>query len=125
VDLYNHFEKEEVIFFQVGVRWVYCLLVREFPLKLALRLFDTFIADEKGFSVLHIYVCAALLLKWSVKLKKMRFSDIMLFLQGLPTYQWKEEDINVIIAEAYVYRSLYENSPGHFTHSPTTTFITH
>ena len=124
VDLYTHFEKEEVVFFQVGVRWVYCLLVREFHLKLALRLFDTFIADEKGFNVLHIYVCAALLLKWSLKLKKMKFSEIMLFLQQIPTNEWKEEDLNIIIAEAYVYRSLYENSPGHFTNSPVTSLDT-
>jgi hypothetical protein len=124
VELYNHFEKEEVVFFQVGVRWVYCLLVREFPLKLALRLFDTLIADEKGFSVLHIYICAALLLKWSIKLKKSRFSEIMVFLQCLPTHEWKEDDMHMIIAEAYVYRSLYEHSPGHFTNSPTTSLNT-
>ena len=44
-------------------RWVYCLLVREFPLTLAMRILDTYISDEDGFASLHIYACTNLLLK--------------------------------------------------------------
>lgn len=107
-DLFKHLEKKGVDFTFFSFRWVFCLLVREFPLKVGVRLFDTYISDEQGFSLLHSYVCSALLLKWSVKLKKMHFTDIMLFLQSMPTKEWSEQDIEMVIAEAYVFRTLYE-----------------
>ena len=47
---------------------VLCLLVREFPMSLAIRLMDTYISDSEGLNVLHIYVCGALILKFSDKL---------------------------------------------------------
>jgi len=75
-----------------------------------MRLFDTYISDEQGLSILHAYICSALLLKWAVKLKKMNFTDIMLFLQKMPTKDWTEEDIEMIIAEAYVFKTLYEGT---------------
>ena len=40
-----------------------------------LRLFDTYISDDDGFSILHIYVCAAIILKWASALRKQNFSD--------------------------------------------------
>jgi hypothetical protein len=119
-ELFSYLESKEVDFTYFSFRWIFCLLVREFPLKVGLRLFDTYISDEQGFSVLHIYVCAALLLKWSIKLKKMNFTDIMLFLQSMPTKDWSEKDIEIIIAEAYVFKTLYEDTHGHFNSSPLT-----
>jgi hypothetical protein len=112
-ELYNHFESMEIDFTFFSLRWIFCLLVREFPLKVGMRLFDTYISDEQGFSVLHIYVCAALILKWSVKLKKMNFSEVMMFLQSMPTKDWSEKDIEMIIAEGYVFMTLYEDTKGH------------
>ena len=118
LDLYNHLElvdPSQYIFKVFSLRWLFSLLVREFPMKVAVRLFDTYISDEQGFNVLHLYVCAAILLKWSIKLKKMNLDNIMVFLQDLPTKQWSEQDLDVIIAEAYVFKTLYEDSIGHFT----------
>jgi len=114
IELFQHFEENQIDFSYFSFRWIFCLLVREFPLKVGLRLFDTYIADEQGFSVFHLYVCAALLLKWSLKIKKMNFTDIMLFLQNMPTKDWREEDIEMIISEAFVFKSLYEDTQGHF-----------
>jgi hypothetical protein len=119
--LNNHLEKSEVDFTFFSLRWIFCLLVREFPLRVGMRLFDTYISDEQGFSVLHVYVCAALLLKWSKKLKKMSFAELMVFLQSMPTKDWGEQDIEMIVAEAYVFMTLYEESPGHFSSSTQTT----
>lgn len=119
-DLANHLEQNEVNFTIFSIRWIFCLLIREFPLKVGMRLFDTYIADEEGFSVLHTYVCVALLLKWSIKLKKMGFNDIMIFLQNMPTKDWGEKDVEVIIAEAFVFKSLYEDTHGHFSQNSTT-----
>ena len=114
-ELFSHLEVTEVDFTYFSFRWIFCLLVREFPLKVGMRLFDTYISDEQGFSVLHIYVCASLLLKWSIKIKKMAFQEIMVFLQNMPTKDWSERDIEVIIAESYVFKTLYEDTHGHFS----------
>ena len=116
LELYKHLENvdpSQYIFKVFSLRWLFSLLIREFSLKVAVRLFDTYISDDQGFSVLHLYVCASILLKWSIKLKKMNLDNIMLFLQDLPTKQWSEQDLDVIIAEAYVFKSLYEESTGH------------
>ena len=43
-------------------RWVYCLLIREFPLSLAMRILDTYLSED-SFNELHIYTCAKNLLK--------------------------------------------------------------
>ena len=65
-----------------GFKWVTCLLIREFPLNLSMRLFDTLIADNEGFSVFITFVCASLFLKWAGKLKKLDFMDTMKFFQN-------------------------------------------
>jgi len=41
----------------------------------------------------------------------------MVFLQCMPTKDWCEQDIEMVIAEAYVFMTLYEDSTGHFTTS--------
>lgn len=107
-ELVEHLENEEVEFNQFAFKWVYCLLIREFPLKLGLSLFDVYISiNNEGFMGFHIYVCAALILKWTAKIKKMLFGDIMEFLQNLPTKNWNENDIRLLISEAYSYQSIF------------------
>lgn len=107
--LYEHFVSENVIISQFAFRWLFCLLVREFPLRLAMRLFDTYISDDVGFLSLHIYVCAAILLKWTSKLKKMTFNEMIPFLQNLPTKDWTDDDISLLVSESYVFQTLFPN----------------
>jgi hypothetical protein len=38
-----------------------------------MRLYDTYFAEEDGFSQFHCYVCAAFFLKFAPKLKTMDF----------------------------------------------------
>lgn len=37
----------------------------------------------------------------------MRFDDLMSMIQNLPTKNWSENDIEIVIAEAYVYMKEY------------------
>lgn len=46
----DHLEAEAVDFIQFALRWVNCLLVRELPFCLAIRLWDTYLAEGTGFS---------------------------------------------------------------------------
>ncbi len=71
--LAKHLESEGVEFMQFSFRWMNCLLMREVSVKSTIRMWDTYLAEEQGFSEFHLYVCAAFLVKWSEQLVKMDF----------------------------------------------------
>lgn len=54
-----------------------------------------------------IFLLIAVLQKFAKQMLKMKFDDIMSLIQCLPTKQWKQHDIEIIIAEAYVYMKMY------------------
>mmetsp|Transcript_11581 Transcript_11581/g.17546 ORF Transcript_11581/g.17546 Transcript_11581/m.17546 type:complete len:359 (-) Transcript_11581:233-1309(-) len=112
-DLAKHLDEENAQFIQFGFRWMNCLLMREIPLHLVLRMWDTYFAEEEGISNFHVYVCAAFILNWSSDLQAHDFQGIMMFLQNLPTINWKNEDIETLLAQGYMYKMLYHESPSH------------
>ena len=56
---------------QFAFRWMNCLLLREVPLHIVLRLWDTCLSEPEGFEDFHVYVCTAMLLRFSKQLKEM------------------------------------------------------
>ncbi|KAG6027334.1 hypothetical protein E4U41_000960 [Claviceps citrina] len=116
--LSKHLEEEGVEFIQFSFRWMNCLLMREISVKNIIRMWDTYLAEEQGFSEFHLYVCAALLVKWSDKLTKMDFQEVMMFLQSLPTKSWTEKDIELLLSEAFIWQSLYKGSAAHLKGGP-------
>ncbi|KAI9327488.1 rab-GTPase-TBC domain-containing protein [Obelidium mucronatum] len=112
--LYAHFQKEGVEFIQFAFRWMNCLLMRELPLKSTVRMWDSYQAEGiEGLNEFHLYVCAAFLVKWSAELKKMEFQDIIQFLQSTPTASWGDRDIELLLSEAFMWKSLFGSSPQH------------
>ncbi|KAL3443818.1 rab-GTPase-TBC domain-containing protein [Aspergillus insuetus] len=111
--LAKHLEKEGVEFMQFSFRWMNCLLMREMSVRNTIRMWDTYMAEEQGFSRFHLYVCAAFLVKWTDQLVKMDFQEIMMFLQALPTRDWTEKDIELLLSEAYIWQSLFQDSRAH------------
>jgi len=112
--LYRHLEQQGLDFLQFSFRWMNCLLLREFPLPCVIRLWDTYIAEStEGFSTFHVYVCAVFLIYWSPQLKQMDFQQLMLFMQKLPTGRWRAQEIETLLAEAFVLKSLFHQSPKH------------
>ena len=110
-ELYDYLRNFEIDYVQFCFRWMNCFLIREFPVKLILRLWDTYFSEEKGFSEFHLYVCACLLLSFSEKLKSMtEFQEIIVFLQNLPTSKWEIKDIDILLAKSYSIKELYSNS---------------
>ena len=69
--------------------------------------------SSDGFAVLHVYTCAALLLKYSADLQKMEFQDLVIFLQHLPTTGWSEKEVGVLLSEAFVMMSHFHRSQAH------------
>ncbi|BCS30302.1 GTPase-activating protein GYP1 [Aspergillus puulaauensis] len=111
--LAKHLEQEGVEFMQFSFRWMNCLLMREMSVQNTIRMWDTYMAEEQGFSRFHLYVCAAFLVKWTDQLVKMDFQEIMMFLQALPTRDWTEKDIELLLSEAYIWQSLFQDSRAH------------
>lgn len=113
--LNQHFENEHLDFIQFAFRWMNCMLMREFKLDLIIRMWDTYLSDfPVGFSQFHVYVCCAFLRRFSDYLMNMEFQDIIMFLQDTSkTEDWSEEDIELMLSEAFVWQSLYENASAH------------
>lgn len=114
LDLHQHFQSESVEYIQFAFRWMNCLLLREIPLRAMLRVWDTYLSEERGgFENFHVYVCAVLLKMFKDKLLQMNFQDIVIFLQDLPTAEWTEENLEPILSQAYILSTLFDNSPSH------------
>ncbi|KAI8053934.1 rab-GTPase-TBC domain-containing protein [Syncephalis plumigaleata] len=114
--LAKHLETESVEYIQFSFRWMNCLLMRELSLANTIRMWDTYLSEESdGFSDFHAYVCAAFLVKWSDKLRKMDFQEIITFLQSVPTATWTNKDVEVLLSEAFLWKTLFHNAPGHLT----------
>ncbi|KAI9683663.1 MAG: GTPase-activating protein [Trizodia sp. TS-e1964] len=111
--LATHLQNEGVEFIQFSFRWMNCLLMREVSVRNTIRMWDTYLAEEQGFSEFHLYVCAAFLVKWSDKLVQMDFQEVMMFLQALPTKNWTEKDIEMLLSEAFIWQSLFRGSSAH------------
>ena len=43
----------------------------------------------------------------------MDFQEVMMFLQALPTREWTEKDIELLLSEAFIWHSLYGGSAAH------------
>lgn len=41
--------------------------------------------------------------------------DIMVFLQNLPTAKWSNDDIELLLAEAFKLKFMFADAPGHLT----------
>lgn len=87
--------------------------MRELSLKLIIRMFDAYLAEGDSFETLHIYVCAAFLKTWSEKLRTLDFSEMVMFIQHLPTYEWKYAEIELLLSQAFYLRELYKPSSKH------------
>jgi len=110
-DLHAHFQKTGIQFFQFAFRWMNCLLLREIPLYLILRMWDTYLCQglNDGFNIFHVYVCAAILSKFSKELQtKDEFQDIIIYLQDLPTSNWGASEIEIMLAQAWVYLNQFK-----------------
>ncbi|XP_005168595.2 TBC1 domain family member 22A isoform X1 [Danio rerio] len=105
----------EVEYLQFAFRWMNNLLMRELPLRCTIRLWDTYQAEPEGFSRFHLYVCAAFLVRWRKEiLEEKDFQGLMILLQNLPTMHWGNEEVSVLLAEAYRLKFAFADAPNHY-----------
>ena len=130
--LHTHLTEQGLQFIQFAFRWMNCLLMRELSLDLIMRLWDTYLAEHgaddssggydsgagsSGFAVLHVYTCAALLKHYSSELLAMEFSELVTFIQHLPTTGWSTKEVELLLSQAYVFRAHFHASPAHLSGS--------
>ncbi|XP_017324405.1 TBC1 domain family member 22B isoform X2 [Ictalurus punctatus] len=114
-DVHLHFQKCEVEYLQFAFRWMNNLLMRELPLRCTIRLWDTYQAESEGFSHFHLYVCAAFLIKWRKEILSMLdFQGLLMLLQNLPTIHWGNEEVGLLLAEAYRLKYMFADAPRHY-----------
>lgn len=112
--LHRHLQHHGVDYLQFSFRWMNNLLTRELPLHCTIRLWDTYLAESDGFAVFQLYVCAAFLLHWRDQLlQENDFQGLMLLLQNLPTHNWSDSNISLLVAEAFKLKFTYADAPKH------------
>ncbi|XP_056311421.1 TBC1 domain family member 22A isoform X3 [Danio aesculapii] len=113
--VHRHMQLYEVEYLQFAFRWMNNLLMRELPLRCTIRLWDTYQAEPEGFSHFHLYVCAAFLVRWRKEiLEEKDFQGLMILLQNLPTMHWGNEEVSVLLAEAYRLKFAFADAPNHY-----------
>ncbi|XP_077324637.1 TBC1 domain family member 22A isoform X1 [Lithobates pipiens] len=113
--VHRHLHQYEVEYLQFAFRWMNNLLMREIPLRCTIRLWDTYQSEPEGFSHFHLYVCAAFLVRWRKEiLEEKDFHGLLILLQNLPTAHWGNEDISVLLAEAYRLKFAFADAPNHY-----------
>nr|XP_033814605.1 TBC1 domain family member 22A isoform X1 [Geotrypetes seraphini] len=113
--VHRHLHRYEVEYLQFAFRWMNNLLMREVPLRCTIRLWDTYQSEPEGFSHFHLYVCAAFLVRWRKEiLEEKDFQGLLILLQNLPTMHWGNEDIGVLLAEAYRLKFVFADAPNHY-----------
>ncbi|CAI9762910.1 unnamed protein product [Fraxinus pennsylvanica] len=111
----THMEEQGLEFLQFAFRWFNCLLIREIPFHLVARLWDTYLAEGDALPDFLMYIFASFLLTWSDKLQKLEFQDMVMFLQHLPTRNWNEMDLEMVLSRAYMWHTMFNKSPSHFS----------
>nr|DBA33921.1 TPA: hypothetical protein GDO54_001540 [Pyxicephalus adspersus] len=102
-EVHHHLQKYEVEYLQFAFRWMNNLLMRELPLRCTIRLWDTY------------QVCAAFLVKWRKEiLDEEDFQGLLMLLQNLPTIHWGNEEIGLLLAEAYRLKYMFADAPNHY-----------
>ncbi|KAK2184906.1 hypothetical protein NP493_249g08000 [Ridgeia piscesae] len=115
--LHSHLMEHHIEYLQFAFRWMNNLLMREMPLRCIIRLWDTYLAETDGFATFHLYVCASFLTRHSYDLQREKdFQGLMMLIQNLPTHHWTDNEIGLLLAEAYKLKFMFADAPKHLVH---------
>jgi len=113
-DLAGHLRETGIEFLQFAFKWMNCLLLREFRLQRVMRLWDTYLSEgDGGFEDFHVYVCASFLVHFSAELQQMGFDELFQFMQNMPTDDWTDREIEILLSSAFVLSTLFGGSEAH------------
>jgi hypothetical protein len=104
---------EEIQYQEFAFRWMNCLLVREFSVGLVFRLWDMYLSNHSKIASTHVYVCAAMMVALSPKLTGAPHAEFVMQIQSINPNGWSVDDMEMIIAQAYVYEKMFAGAPSH------------
>lgn len=84
-ELCTYLEDEELNFNMWAIPWFKGILATNLPLPSLMRLWDTYFAIGPNFDDLHLYVCLAILRNSTEDLMDLEHSELLWYLQHLPT----------------------------------------
>ncbi|CAL0322094.1 unnamed protein product [Lupinus luteus] len=111
----THMEQQGLEFLQFAFRWFNCLLIREIPFKLVQRLWDTYLAEGDALPDFLVYIFASFLLTWSDEILKLDFQELVMFLQHLPTQNWTDQELEMVLSRAFMWHTMFNSSPSHLS----------
>jgi len=100
--------QQGVQYMQFSIEWMNCLFVREFSMNCLLRVWDLYLSQVSQIGHTHVYVCASLLTYLSPKLINLNQMEFILYLQSMGPDKWSSDDIETILAQAYIYQNKYK-----------------
>jgi hypothetical protein len=114
-NLYDHFKRQGVELVQFAFRWFNCLLIRELPFPVIVRLWDSVLCEEDGFGSFYVFLCASLLHFLEKDLIEMEFQELILFLQNIPKDIWTDSSVEVLVSQAYLWREMFAGTKSGMT----------
>ena len=76
-------------------------------------MWDSYLSEKDGFEGFHIYVCATLLVHFSEQMREMQFTDLLLFLQDLPTKEWGPDEVEPLLSQAFILSPAFSDAKNH------------
>ena len=110
-ELSNVFQEQGLQMDQFAFRWMNCLLVREFHLPMLLRVWDLYLSQVTKIATTHVFVCAAMLAVLSPKIRE-NPDECVIFMQQLNNDSWTYDELETILAQAYVYEKTFSFTPA-------------
>ena len=111
--LSQHIIDEDIQYQEFAFRWINCLLVREFSVSIIFRIWDNYLSHHNKIATTHVYVCAALMDSMAPKLLSLSHAEFVMLMQAIEPDGWTKEQIEEILAQAYVYEKMFSSSPSH------------
>ena len=114
-ELHHHIAASELMYIQFAFRWMLCFFTRELETRNLVCLWDSYIVEQVGFPIFHIYVCVAYLIELRKQLIGQDMITILGFLQHAPTGAFTKHDIHRLVQNA---AELYNRYPLNITPIP-------
>ncbi|KNH01743.1 TBC1 domain family protein [Perkinsela sp. CCAP 1560/4] len=109
--LFSHLKLHDIHVQDFAYRWFRCLLVRELPMELVIRLWDTYLAEGSEFLQFHAFVCASILCSFSNTLLELASKEeVLLYLKAIPKAHMTPAWIQGIIKQSFISRHMYYRS---------------
>lgn len=69
---------------------------------------DYYLVEDMYPNEFCVYLCLGLLMRFSFELKQLGKEQLFMFLQNLPTFDWGDQDIELLVSESFALKELFK-----------------